>query len=313
MKMLLKNLLITTVLLYGCAAITPSQPPAPPTSQSYAPLVESLNRAYNDVQQNDCREIGTNLPRGHYYCTGIIIRATEDGDYLPWTNSPMAMERGSVSFSWFRKDDHPDYPFKGVGFILRNPVEGERLGLPGFDDGFICLFPVDALTGNNRLHGGCVSRFGKPAIHAFNPQPDIPHHNIRFAWGSCEDIGITTLEQWIDYVGDMQGGARGTQCSWNVDSQNGWRNSLAMHAHYPYLDEVWNELLMATVDDGYSRKDYISAVYVDAANYAPSIEAARTFQRKLIANNSYAPIIRLDLASDQPFSFHQEDQIIVKR
>lgn len=47
----------------------------------------------------------------------------------------------------------------------------------------------------------------------------------------------------------------------------------------------------------------------DVQQNEQSLEPARNFQRKLIANNSHAPILRLNLASDQPFSFHQEDQV----
>ncbi|MDH0746254.1 hypothetical protein N5D61_07860 [Pseudomonas sp. GD03842] len=312
MKMACFVFIICTALVHGCASVTSPQPPtvANARAEQSEQAAADLNRLFNDVQQNDCREIGTNLPRGLYYCSGVIIRATSDGDYLPWTHSPASMARGSASFSWFRKDDHPTVLLSGSGFIVRNAVESHRLGLPGFDEGFICLFPKDASTGGNVLHNGCISRFAKPVIHQAHLQPDIPHHNARFAWGSCEDAGITSLEQWMDYTGDMLGDySTSTQCSWNVDSQNGWRNSLAMQTHYPLFDFYWNELLMATVDDGYSLKDMISAVFLDVSNYDQNIQPARNFQRKLIANNSYAPILRLDLSSDQPFSFHQEDQI----
>ncbi len=317
MKMLVNSLIVCSLLLTGCESATPQRPVPPVTTahnpahaaQSSDDLVASLNRLYNDEQQ-DCREIGSNLPRGHYYCSGIIIRATADGDYLPWTHSPASMTRGSASFSWFRKDDHPTLLLQPSGFILRNAVEADRLGLPGFDAGFICLFPKDAETAGNPLHNGCISRFAEPVVHQIHPQPDTPHRNAQFAWGSCKDIGITTLEQWMAYTGDMLGSnATTTQCSWNVDSQNGWRNSIAMQGHYPDFDFYWNELLMATVDDGYGLKDQISAVFLDAAGYAQGIEPARNFQRKLIANDSYAPIVRLDLSSARPFSFHQEDQV----
>lgn len=106
-----------------------------------------------------------------------------------------------------------------------------------------------------------------------------------------------------------------TQCSWNADSQKGWRNSIAMQEHYPLWDIAWNELLMATVDDGYGLKDLISAVFVDSVDSAhcdSGIETARNFQRKLVANGSYAPIVRMDLSSEQPFSYHQEDQVIAR-
>ena len=317
MKKIYLSLAVCALLLQGCDARTTRQMPATTHSapaHSDEHVAADLNRLYNDVQQNDCREIGTDLPRGHYYCSGIIIRATSDGDYLPWTHSPASISRGSASFSWFRQDDHPTVLLTAAGFILRNAVEGQRLGLPDFDEGFICLFPKDASTANNPLHNGCISRFAKPVIHQTQPQPDVPHRNASFAWGSCEDVGILTLEQWMDYSTDISGQFHDSlQCSWNADSQNGWRNSIAMQAYFPDWDFYWNELLMATVDDGYGLKDRISAVFLDAAKYSEGLIAAQNFQRKLVANGSYAPIVRLDLSSSHPFSFHAEDQITATR
>ncbi|WP_455913183.1 hypothetical protein [Pseudomonas syringae] len=321
MKILITALIVSS-LVTGCQSATPQSPARLETHASYAAqgkqsseaLVASLNRQYNDINE-DCREIGTDLRRGHYYCSGLIVRGTTDGDYLPWTHSPNSMNRGATSFSWIRRDAHPKWSvMRQAGFILRNAVEGHRLGLPGYDAGFICLFPKDAGTGQNVRHNGCVPREPGNGVHRVYPQPKATHKNSEYAWGSRESFGITTLEGWIAYTGDMQFSSS-TQCSWNADSQKGWRNSIAMQEHYPLWDIAWNELLMATVDDGYGLKDLISAVFVDSvdsAHYDSGIETARNFQRKLVANGSYAPIVRMDLSSEQPFSYHQEDQVIAR-
>lgn len=272
-------------------------------------VVESLNRLYND-DQDDCREIGTNLPRGHYYCSGVLIRATSDGDYLPWTHSPAAIAKGATSFSWVRKDMHPTMMLTPSGFILRNAREGERYGLPGYDAGLICVYPFDASTAGNMHHNGCGRISGKPTIHRVYPQPSIPHHNAAYAWGSCEDIGISTAPEWLDYTGDLSGGDTRVQCSWNVDNQDGWKYAIAIKHQYPTLHFLWNELLMATVDDGYPLKDYIPAVFLYAPALAEGLEPARNFQRKLAANGNSVPIVRLDFQAPRPFSYHAEDQAI---
>jgi hypothetical protein len=321
----MKNLitaLIVSSLLTGCQSAN-TQSPAPSeahasyaaqANQSSEALVASLNRQYNDNNE-DCREMGADLRRGHYYCSGLIVRGTADGDFLPWTHSPNSIKRGSASFSWIRRDAHPKWSVMyQAGFILRNAVEGHRLGLPGYDAGFICLFPKDAGTGINKGHNGCIANTLGNVVKRVYPQPEATHKNSEYAWGSCESFGITTLEGWIAFTGDMQFDSS-TQCSWNADNQKGWRNSIAMQVHYPLWDYVWNELLMATVDDGYGLKDLISAVFVDSvdsAHYDEGIETARNFQRKLVANGSYAPIVRMDLKSGQPFSFHQEDQVTAR-
>lgn len=312
MRMLCTALLACACLLPGCESRRPAPfAQAPVTAQTPAQVVASLNRLYNDVQQNDCREIGTNLPRGHYYCSGIIIRATEDGDYLPWTFSPGAVAQGAASFSWIRRDMHPAVMFRPSGFVVRTVKEAEQTGLPGYDAGMICLYPLDASTSGNRGHNGCAVR--QPSVHVFYPQPDVPHRNAAYAWGSCEDIGVTTLGDWLGYTGDMQGGATEDQCSWNADSQSGWNNAIATPVHYPDLSFIWNELLMATVDDGYSLKNYIPAVYLAASSLETGLEPARNFQRKLAAHGNQVPIVRLDLQAAQPFSYHEEDQVIAQQ
>ncbi|TDV69870.1 hypothetical protein [Pseudomonas sp. LP_7_YM] len=305
------------LLLQGCSS-APSTPHAPGIAtalqtshiaQSPEEVVASLNRLYND-DQKDCREIGTDLPRGHYYCSGLLIRATSDGDYLPWTSSPGAIAQGGAAFSWIRKDMHPGTMLNPSGFILRNAKEGERYGLPGYDAGLICLYPFDASTSGNMRHNGCGRQGSKPTTQAVYPQPGVPHRNAAYAWGSCEDIGIRTVAEWVEYTGDLQAGDTHNQCSWNVDSQTGWNNALAIAPLYPSLDFIWNELIMATVDDGYSLKDYIPAVFLYAPSREEGLEAARNFQRKLAANGNTVPIVRLDYQARQPFSYHVEDQAI---
>lgn len=176
MKMPCTYLLFLALLLQGCqphdtlfstapdAAVHPVQAPGD--------VVASLNRLYVDTQQNDCRELGTNLPRGHYYCSGVLLRGTSDGDYLPWLHSPASIEKGSTSFSWIRADLGTSVTFRPSGFILRNATEGNRLGLPGYDEGFICLYPFDAETGSLTIHQGCGHKVN--TIQATYPQPGHP-------------------------------------------------------------------------------------------------------------------------------------------
>lgn len=332
MKMICTRLVLCAILLQGCqsslkppqtqtqtsasVAIAPSLRPA----QAPEEIVASLNRLYNDDQQNDCREIGTHLPRGHYYCSGILIRATSDGDYLPWTHSPSSIARGSASFSWIRADVQTSMMLTPSGFILRNATEGHRLGLPGYDEGFICLYPFDASTAALMLHKGCGHR--KNTVQATYPQPEASHHNALYAWGSCEDIGITTLAAWMEYT-LLHNPAPPTRpvdptvyiCAWNADSQSGWNNAIAAHRLFPDYAFLWNELMMTTVDDGYGLKDYISAIFYDTTYGDNGIEPARNFQRKAYENGNYLPIVRLNFTApaQERFSLRPEDQAIAQQ
>lgn len=104
-------------------------------------------------------------------------------------------------------------------------------------------------------------------------------------------------------------------CSWNVDSQEGWINAIAAHRLFPDYAFMWNELMMATVGDGYDLKDYIPAIFYDAARESSGLEPARSFQRKAYQEGNNIPIVRLDFNAppDHRFSFRAQDQVIDQR
>lgn len=299
---------------------SPNTPVEPP-----ALVVATMNRLYND-SQNNCREVHTDEPRGHYYCSGILIRGVSDGDYPPWSHGPGAIQTGASSYSWIRHDLDLPLPYEPLirpaGFILRNPAYGAHNRLFAIDAGFICLYPFDNQTSGNTRHKGCGLK--GPSIQAVFPQPVAHHHNASNAWGSCESINVTTLDSWLQlYKLHLMDGSNyhKEQCSWNVDNQAGWNNAIAgfniIRKDYPAHVYGWNELLLNIVDDGSVLKKYMAAFY-----YAPELnpepgeatplEVARTFQRKLNANGYTVPILLLDFTSPSThrFSYHPEDQAI---
>jgi hypothetical protein len=287
-------------------------------------VVATLNRLYNDTQ-NNCREVTTNEPRGHYYCSGVLVRGVRDGDFPPWSHSPINIAKGSSSYSWIRHDippkaTHIEPLLRAQGFILRNPMYGAQNRLFAIDVGFICLFPFDGEVDAYPFHKGCAVR--KPGIQAIYPQPEAKHHNAVHAWGSCEDSNIRTLAQWYAYYDThfVEFPPQRAQCSWNVDNPLGWDNAIAafnvLHERGEYS---WNELLLTVVDDGSVLKKYIAAFYyTHDVNLYPgdpeALEAARSFQRKLNANGYTVPILLLDFDAPpaQRFSYHPEDQAIAQ-
>lgn len=308
-----------------------SKPATPIHASALTPPVErpevvaaTLNRLYNDTQ-NNCREVGSNEPRGHYYCSGVLIRGVDDGNYPPWSHSPGSLQQGSSSYSWIRQDVYPkdlnrNALFRAQGFILRNPAYGAENRLFAIDAGFMCLFPFDGETGAYPFHKGCAVR--KPGVQAVYPQPEARHHNAIDAWGSCENSNVRTLAQWYAYYKThfVYSPRQRAQCSWNVDNQLGWNNAIAAFNTLQEQDTYkWNELLLNVVDDGSVLKKYIAAFYYshDIRLYPgdpEALEAARTFQRKLNENGYTVPIIMLDFSAPpaQRFSYHPEDQAIAQ-
>jgi len=331
-------LLTLPAFIAACNIDTASSPqlpiksePAPSTPvkkispiESPEVVVATLNRLYSD-SQNNCREVGTNEPRGHYYCSGVLIRGVNDGDYPPWSHSPGSIQQGSSSYSWIRQDIYPkdvdrNALLRAQGFILRNPAYGAENRLFAIDAGFMCLFPFDGETGAYPFHKGCAVR--EPGIQAVYPQPEARHHNAIDAWGSCENSNVRTLAQWYAYYKThfVNIPRHRAQCSWNVDNQQGWNNAIAAFNTLQEQDGYnWNELLLNVVDDGSVLKKYIAAFYYshDIRLYPgdpAALEAARTFQRKLNENGYTVPIVMLDFSAPpaQRFSYHPEDQAIAQ-
>lgn len=269
-------------------------------------ILAAMNRNYNE-SQNDCRERLSNLPRGHYYCSGVLVRTVNDGAFDPWMSSPNAIAIGATSFAWIRKDVRNTRLYHPAGFILRNKAEAIADNLPGLETGFICLYPFDAGTGVDQAHQGC----GRRALRVSFPQDNARHNNSAYAWGSCEASGITTVAQW-DALFDSVAQNRGKQCSWNVDSQLGWNAMIASHAKYTAHTSIWNEIMLNNpADNGAGLPKYIAAFFYDVNQPAGKL-IAQNFQRKLNGAGYAVPILKLNfLVPDASrFSYDPLDQVV---
>ncbi|MEI2260052.1 hypothetical protein OHC51_03570 [Stenotrophomonas indicatrix] len=317
------NVWIMSLFLSGglCAAQAGA---AAPSGQPFVPaedVVQRLNQRYMLVD-NSCREQGTNFARGHYYCSGLIMRGTDDGYFLPWEHSPNSIARGSVSFFWIRQDlavpvfDGAEVPTRS-GFVLWAPQDEIDLGRePILDQGVICIFPFDAVTYSVWKNRGCGYKRGPTLTY---PQPEALHRNMWYAWGQCEGMGIKTADQWMalwnNDLGDPQLPDQRAQCSWNADSQSGWDNMISIRKRLSGPNMYgWNEVMVDTRDDsGAMLMPHIAAFwYVQVSWEDPmqSLSAARIYQAKLLSQGYYAPILRLDFSapSSQRFSYRAEDQ-----
>ncbi|KPA92007.1 MULTISPECIES: DUF2599 domain-containing protein [Pseudomonas] len=287
------------------------------------PIAQRLNDNYNEVK-NDCLEYGSRARRGHYYCSGNIIRATTDGNYNPWERP----STGSTSYSWIRKDIGTDHLYRPVGFILRSPLYAAIRGLPGISVGWTCLYPFDGWTNSGKDCDGITAQVAAAAGWPFNPSPAPrpPTGNSGYAFGSCDKLGITTREQWLQFFAVGQN-ALWNQCSWNVDSQTSWNAMLAIHQSdiTPYsqidpqsgIDASWykpghNELRLNNAASNTTlNAQAIEAIYFDVNAQPGSLDSARNFQRKLgQAGYPSVPIVQLNFraAPSERFNFAASDQ-----
>ncbi len=310
------------ILLVACSTQKPQTiPPVSPTRSSTtagatitaqlqkpAEVLADVLTNYKETTTN-CREYGSGKPRGHYYCSGVLVRTVDDGAFNPWMYSPSSVAIGATSYSWLRRGVIQTTLYHPAGFILRNRIDGIARRLPALESGFICIYPYDASTSNANGHKGCgyLGRQVKNGA-AITPNDD----NSAYAWGSCAGLGITTAKQW-DVHFQSVGQIRTRQCSWNIDSQHGWNNMIASRGDFPGLQSIWNEILLNNYGDGGQMPKYIAAFFWDVSK-AGALTAARNFQRKMNNAGYNVPILRLNFANatGDIFSYEAADQAIAQ-
>lgn len=129
---------------------------------------------YTETTTN-CREYGSGKARGHYYCSGVLVRTVNDGDFEPWIYSPTALGIGATSYSWMRTDVNISGLYHPAGFILRNRIDAVAHDLPGLESGFVCVYPFDASTSTSNGKKAAVAEVSARK----KPQSSAPKMIIR--------------------------------------------------------------------------------------------------------------------------------------
>ncbi len=158
-------------------------------------VARHLNERYNDTRAN-CGS--PSLPS--FLCSGILLRGTGTGNYPIWNNSQNSKDRGSVSFSYLRKDNnfqHLAYGYSS-GFIFQSYSHVPAKLHPEV----LCSFPIDAWT-DGRASSGCGAYSGRPSS------------------GPCHLNGVVTAAQWWTHYSSATGNKNTGQCGFDVrDSRN---------------------------------------------------------------------------------------------
>lgn len=286
-------------------APAPAKPePSKTQLQKPATVLADVNKNYTKTA-NNCTQAGSAVARGLYYCSGVLVRTVDDGNFAPWSYSPTAVQIGATSYAWLRSDTGITQIYHPAGFILRNRTDAMSRNLPSLETGFICIYPFDSSTSPGNGMKGCGL---KPRALT-----DLQgNNNAKYAYGSCEGIGVQTAAQWnADF--NKQGQVLSKQCSWNVEDPVGWRASISAHSTYPNRRTLWNEVLLSNYNNGNSMPQYISAFFYDVKR-AGGLAAARNFQKKMNAAGYNVPILRLDFtaAAANRFSYVVADQAVVQ-
>lgn len=277
---------------------------APPGAipKSAAPLAaigqeaaDQINAWYSRADL-DCG--GATLPA--FLCSGVMLRATETNPaFLPWDPSPGSVSRGGVSFSWLRTDTN----FANLVFAYRNgfifyPQQATPPGKSTIQ--VLCVFPMDADTGNRPTLQGCGPNTAYPA-------PSKP----------CESQAITTAPQWLAHF-NQQANKYSGQCGWSVrygepgTADRFYQSILARKGMASAWWSIQNEVMLATWAPGQGATLPIRAFFYVPGS-AGALEKAQDDQARFHASyGSDMPIIRVTLPTSASgkaaFAYSDADQ-----
>jgi hypothetical protein len=253
-----------------------------------ADTAKAINARYRDTR-NTCPD---NKPA--YYCDGVVIRATKDGDYDPWDPSPSAITLGGVSFSYMRMDAHVTDLYHGSGFIFldQNTAIAQQK-VPEY----LCTYAYDASTLVGEIPDkGCGLR------RSIQPAADL---------SSCASVNVKTVAQWYEYAKTIPD--RTYQCSLSTADPAQFAVSIQVRANRaPNMFADWNEIMITTWPQGYGASIPLEAFFYKT-NASAGLTEARAYQTKFKTKTGlWAPIVRLNFSqlTGEPFSYVEADQAI---
>lgn len=246
-----------------------------------------LNNRYADTRE----KCDNGMPA--YYCSGVVLRGTQNGNFDPWNPSTAALALGGVSFSYLRKDAHISDVYRNSGYTVLSQQEalGKNKGLD-----YLCVYAYDAWTAQpDRPDAGCG--FQPRAAQAPDPS-------------TCSQVDAVTGPGWYAFTRTLA--KQQDQCSLSTQDPEQFMTSVKVRSNRPdNMPDAWNEVLVKAWD-----QNTPNALPLEAFFYKNSsgLAEARAYQQKYATRTGggWLPIIRLDLArlSDAPFSYSPTDQSI---
>ncbi|WP_148046505.1 hypothetical protein [Pseudomonas vranovensis] len=283
----------------------------PPASMAFAEIgprtAAAMQAAYEDSRQ-DCDG------EPAYACSGIMLRVTSpSSQYYTWNNSPKAVAKRGVSFSYLRADA----PISALAESARSgytlaPIKLRPAGSMSYKP--LCAYPTDGDSWE-RDKSGCGDNKRTPQVK----------ENL------CDRLGIHTAEQWISHYrtsSDPQVIERwsgnpdyryAAQCSFDIRRTAGvaaaenFYQALRVMQLMEDRPFAWNEIIILTWDEQRFRELPIqSFFYLEGS--PGGLEDAQRVQRDWYQEaGTFVPVIQISLPwAEQParFVFNPEDQVI---
>jgi hypothetical protein len=255
-------------------------------------IAGDLNARYNDTRPV-CDD-----SKPAYYCSGIALRATVNGDYDPWNPSPSGERVGGVSFSYMRKDTYITDFLYNSGFLLfdQDDAVSQDKELT-----YLCIYAYDSWTLHGNTDKGC----------GFKPKAaDL---------SSCASVGVFTADQWYAYTQRLT--HQKYQCSLSTADPAQFYTSIQVRARTPALPTPiaygYNELMIGTWPQNIGAQLPIQAFFykinAPTGNPAAALAEAKVYQTKYMQRTQiWVPVIKVDLKrnAENPFSYAEADQAI---
>lgn len=264
-------------------------------------IARLLTLQYHDTSK-DCGSPS----RPAYMCTGVMLRATNPSTaFAFYSVSPASQAGGGISISYLRKDAKFEslYAKRNSGFIFDNAAFDEGAGFEPLK--VLCAYPIDGAS-LRRTHSGCGDYELTPAVERF-----------------CDQMGVTTAEQWFALYRSEQTYPQGAQCAFDMRPSNPARaedfyqslkaqSLLVGNTTFNGSDSQENELVVAPwkVAPAYS-PPVIASFYTDRAGLAGArLSQIQWYQ----ATGAVLPAIRLTMPSrsddDATFVYEASEQAI---
>ena len=226
-----------------------------------------------------------------YYCSGVMLRSTETGNYDPWDPSPSAVKLDGVSFSYIRSDAYVNSFYHNHGFVF---LPQEQAIAKGQAPDYLCIYAYDAGTiVGARSDKGCGLK-----VRSLNAA-DL---------SSCSAKGVRTPAQWYAYTQEIPN--RDYQCSLSTKDAVQFATSLKVRASKPNnMDSIWNEVMVKTWPQGAGVNLPIEAFFYTDNGLSGAKTAQTKFKQK---TNLVIPIVRVDFSKSAsgPFSYEATDQAV---
>lgn len=250
-----------------------------------AAIAQAINTRYRDTRES----CAANMPS--YYCNGVVIRGTGNGNYDPWNPSTGAITLGGTSFSYMRVDANVTPAFSS-GFIF-SPQEKAIADNKIVE--YLCIYVHNASTSSNLRDKGCGMR---------------PRSHIAGDLSSCASINVRTLAQWNAHAAALPSAAY--QCSLSTQDAAQFQVSIQARANINIpFKTLWNEVMIATWAPDIGNRLPIEAFWWNTGK--GSVAEAQAYQTKFKARTGlWVPVIRVDVTqlTGSPFSYNAADQAV---